>query len=387
MRQVTLLGVDIALILLATLCAFVLRENFEVQASPLVDLLPYLIATAGFGLLVWPLAGLNRTIWRFTSLHDILRICAALSVTVAGAAGLGFAYNRLEGVARSLPLLQMLTATAFLTGARVLHKLSHDSRRRRKTAPALLQTSSSRPLRTVLIVGLSPLAEFFLQAAAEVAPGGINVAGFVGRRHRHTGRLVATYPVLGVPESIEAVLEGLEVHGVTVDLIVVAESFADLSAQAKHSLLAAVRSRGIEFRVLEAALGLSFDGTCDRASGRDEQQAPGTAPLADTFLISCAELEMLSRRRYWLVKRAIDGLGSFVLLSVLSPLIILLGLAVWASGGSPILFWQERPGLGGKPFRLYKFRTMRAAFEPGGRPLSDSRAPPPPWQSFAQAKT
>jgi lipopolysaccharide/colanic/teichoic acid biosynthesis glycosyltransferase len=45
---------------------------------------------------------------------------------------------------------------------------------------------------------------------------------------------------------------------------------------------------------------------------------------------------------------------------------------VAASLGVPILFWQQRPGLGGRPFRLYKFRTMRAAHDSEGRRLSES---------------
>jgi lipopolysaccharide/colanic/teichoic acid biosynthesis glycosyltransferase len=40
--------------------------------------------------------------------------------------------------------------------------------------------------------------------------------------------------------------------------------------------------------------------------------------------------------------------------------------------GSPVLFVQERPGLGGRPFRLVKFRTMRHATAPDGAPLPDA---------------
>jgi lipopolysaccharide/colanic/teichoic acid biosynthesis glycosyltransferase len=40
--------------------------------------------------------------------------------------------------------------------------------------------------------------------------------------------------------------------------------------------------------------------------------------------------------------------------------------------GAPALFIQERPGKGKRIFHLYKFRTMREAFGPDGRPLSDA---------------
>jgi lipopolysaccharide/colanic/teichoic acid biosynthesis glycosyltransferase len=47
-----------------------------------------------------------------------------------------------------------------------------------------------------------------------------------------------------------------------------------------------------------------------------------------------------------------------LLLLALSPLLLLIGLAVWAADGRPVLFGQERYGLGGRPFRMLKYRTM-----------------------------
>ena len=81
------------------------------------------------------MAGLNRTVWRFISLPDYLRVTAAVTAAAACAAILAFAYNRLDGVARSLPFLQILTAIPSLTGVRILHKLAHERRQRHKATP------------------------------------------------------------------------------------------------------------------------------------------------------------------------------------------------------------------------------------------------------------
>jgi sugar transferase EpsL len=59
------------------------------------------------------------------------------------------------------------------------------------------------------------------------------------------------------------------------------------------------------------------------------------------------------------MKRLIDASAALMLLIVLSPLILLLAIGVWIDVGRPILFRQLRPGLGGEPFLLHKFRTMR----------------------------
>ena len=57
-------------------------------------------------------------------------------------------------------------------------------------------------------------------------------------------------------------------------------------------------------------------------------------------------------------KRIIDVAGAFLLLVLASPFILIIALLVrWTSPG-PIIFWQNRSGLHGRPFRMYKFRSM-----------------------------
>ena len=71
------------------------------------------------------------------------------------------------------------------------------------------------------------------------------------------------------------------------------------------------------------------------------------------------------------LKRLIDVLTSTLLLILLSPLLLVLALLVRVKLGRPVFFSQERPGLHGKLFKLYKFRSMREAFDETGKPLPD----------------
>jgi len=59
------------------------------------------------------------------------------------------------------------------------------------------------------------------------------------------------------------------------------------------------------------------------------------------------------------MKRLLDIKVSLLGLIIFSPLLGVIALAVMVSIGFPVIFRQERPGLKGKPFSLYKFRTMR----------------------------
>lgn len=59
-----------------------------------------------------------------------------------------------------------------------------------------------------------------------------------------------------------------------------------------------------------------------------------------------------------LSKRAFDIACAGLALLVFLPLLVLIGTAIWMESEGPVLFRQQRTGLNGKPFRIYKFRTM-----------------------------
>ena len=73
------------------------------------------------------------------------------------------------------------------------------------------------------------------------------------------------------------------------------------------------------------------------------------------------------------MKRFFDlGLGGIALV-LLSPILLLTALLVALNMGSPVIFRQTRPGYKGKPFTIFKFRTMRDAFDEKGQALPDAK--------------
>lgn len=75
---------------------------------------------------------------------------------------------------------------------------------------------------------------------------------------------------------------------------------------------------------------------------------------------------------YKYIKRAMDFLVAVILLTVLSPLMLLAAVLIAVNRDGPILFKQKRPGKGGKIFTVYKFRTMSTALvDKKGKELSD----------------
>lgn len=72
------------------------------------------------------------------------------------------------------------------------------------------------------------------------------------------------------------------------------------------------------------------------------------------------------------MKRLIDIIAASGILLILSPVMFLIAVLNRAYLGKPVFFIQKRPGLGGKPFDLLKFRTMKNAVDSKGQPLPDS---------------
>ena len=96
----------------------------------------------------------------------------------------------------------------------------------------------------------------------------------------------------------------------------------------------------------------------------------GDRPIVRERLFQLGDLQMLDLATthlespaYFVLKRVFDVVfSSFVILAGL-PLFLLISIAIKLSSPGPVLFRQERVGLNGRVFTMYKFRTMRVASE------------------------
>jgi lipopolysaccharide/colanic/teichoic acid biosynthesis glycosyltransferase len=361
MHRVVLLVLDLILIALATIFALFLRDNLEISAARFAPFLPYLVVTMIAAVPVLLAFGLNRTVWRLSSLPDYVRIAFAVVVTVLLAVALGFVVNRMEGVARSLPILQGLLMLCLLVSVRVLMRLRHA--RRDRSMRALPSVSQAQEL--ILVVGLNAVTELFLQSVDEFANEGVKVAGLLGRGDRHRGRLIRLYPVLGTAEDLERVLADLEVHGQLIDRIVITTRFEDLSPAAQAALLQVERTSTIQLDFFAERVVLNKEPARDpgRLEGRNGK------PPAE---LSRLDLNALASNPYFRWKRMLDVTAAGVAIVCLAPFAVLLGVLIMCVAGPPPIFWQQRPGERGRPFRLYKFRTMRSAHDRYGRRLADA---------------
>ena len=73
------------------------------------------------------------------------------------------------------------------------------------------------------------------------------------------------------------------------------------------------------------------------------------------------------------MKRLVDVLIALTALIILSPIFFLVAYKVRKNLGSPIFFYQERPGQDAKIFKMMKFRSMLDAVDKHGNPLPDDQ--------------
>lgn len=80
---------------------------------------------------------------------------------------------------------------------------------------------------------------------------------------------------------------------------------------------------------------------------------------------------LVSKKGYPFLKRGMDIVGALAALIILSPVMVYVACRVKKNLGSPVLFYQIRPGLHERAFKIYKFRSMAEVFDSDGTPLPD----------------
>ena len=359
MRGFVLLVIDLTLLVMASVGALLLRNNLVLHPQQLEELFPYLSITLAVAVPVLLAFGLNRSIWRLSAMEDYIRVMAAAILIVAGATVASFLLNRLEGVPRSLPVLLAMLAMLALVGIRVIARLRHAGKQRGRSQRAAAVTSIAEvpgARETVLVVGINRIAELYLQSVKEYAAQRVTIAGLLGRSDRHKGRLVQQHKVWGTTAEVAEVLPELESHGLFVTRIVVTMPFEKLSPAARSALVQVEQSSDIKLDYFAERL-LFCEETGISSFAATKNPAPQDCCIGE-FSIAALEPAILARRGYWRVKRVLDAAGALMLLVLASPFMAFAAMLVALDLGPVVIFKQQRPGLGGRPFNVFKFATM-----------------------------
>lgn len=299
-----------------------LPQLFPTGLYPLaryLGLLPVVLAVWTFLLVTREAYTSRRTVALIDEMWQVVQVVGVGTLALAAIGWL----LRLEFVSRPFLLLFATLNLLFLAAEKLILRLLARQVRQR-----------GYNYRTMIIVGLNPRAEEVARIILAHPYWGIKLVGFVAP-NGHRPESVAGLPVLGSADDLSEILQREVVDDVFFVL-----SRRQLEEFEEAFLLCSelgIRARvALYFPHLKARLLL--------------EEIEGIPLL--TFTTTPANPFPL------FVKQLVDLVVAGIALLVLAPLLVLIAAAVKLTSRGPVLFRQQRCGLNGRRFTLFKFRTM-----------------------------
>jgi exopolysaccharide biosynthesis polyprenyl glycosylphosphotransferase len=204
----------------------------------------------------------------------------------------------------------------------------------------VLARDNGRNVRYMLVLGAGPRAKAFADLVEGHAELGLVVIGHLKADPSDTG-VVLNRPLLGMIDDLEQVL-----HSQIVDEVAVCLPFSMEDLVEQVILLCEQEGKVVRMpmapmeRLLTTGRLESIDGVGVYSLANGPDRAIGLA-----------------------LKRVLDVVGAALLMVLLSPVLVILAIAIRLDSKGPVLFRQERVGLHGRSFNVLKFRSMCADAE------------------------
>jgi exopolysaccharide biosynthesis polyprenyl glycosylphosphotransferase len=202
---------------------------------------------------------------------------------------------------------------------------------------ALLKAAGYR--RRAVLVGSGKQIEAVAHALTDQRNGPIELVGYSSLVAQPGNGLRSLGPV----ERLPAVLDEL-----TIDEVIIAAP--DFPQDRVVELVDQCHQRGVKVRVAPSTMEILVH--------RAEFVPGQTVPL---FELKPPVFEGID----FALKRTFDLVGATLLLLLVSPALLMIALAVWATSRGPVFYRSLRPGIGGAPFQCVKFRTMHSDADQG----------------------
>lgn len=298
-----------------------------------------LVVPAGW-ILLYTLAGTYHSLYKKSRMAELFR---TLICTLLGTVILFFVYifdDPAPGTHYFYSILGLLAGLHFLLcfGSRwlILNTVKWQLLTGRVFFPALMLGSEDNAVKV------------YKATARQLGNGGYRFAGFLNTRPGSGVALQGLLPALGTWEDLEDVIQQ---HGIKLVVLGLEKAqYAQL-----ENLINRLSEKDVEIKLMP--------DTLDILSGSVKTINVLGAPLIDLRTNLIPEWQEH-------IKRLLDVVAASFSLILLLPLMLYAMLRVWLTDRGPVFYSQERIGYKGKPFRLYKFRSMIPQAEAQGPALS-----------------
>jgi len=286
------------------------------------------------------------------SVHDALDVVKAVLFTELSTCVVFFTYNRLQGIPRSGVIIHALLLTAGLVGSRLVAQAFHkDAKGANGRNHAVSQN--------IILIGATRMSALYAKLVDACFPGAYRVIAILDGRAHLIGRSMSGIRILTAPHQLDSVIEEFIVHGVDTDQVIIGEDSGSLGDEELTEIRRVCEHRQIRLDYLPHLIGLA-----EPPHDRDE---PDQAVVEDTAVLS------FEVPRYLKYRQVFDFFAALTIIVVVLPLLIASAVLTLLDFGSPVLFWQQRIGQGGRRFMLQKFRTLPPPYDWRGRPIPDRK--------------
>ncbi len=336
---------------MVVVAAFV-RSSLGMLPKPIADLLGRLHITAGeistemavMHIFPGPLLILIAFIWPFflvvfsvydgsrneTVKHELLNVFMAICVSMMTLSGILF--YTYQDTSRVMLVLFFIFDLSLLLGSRMV-------------LWGYRQSKGRKPLvarRAALVVGAGPVGQNVVAQLMKYAWADIQVIGFVDDDPQKQGKIFEGVPVLGTLDQIKEIVSIHHIQEAVIALPLRAyERIGDV-CEKLQALLVGVH-------VIPDLFSLNFPHTT--------LEGFGGIPV-----INIGQTGIHGWRR--VVKRVFDTIMTVIGMVVLAPVFLVIAILIKLDSKGPVFYRQQRVGECGRPFTMFKFRSMRVDADP-----------------------
>ena len=333
------------MILLSLRAAYFLR--FELGTFPIDKGVPPIENFYGYGLIAWAVFILNfkifglylssrgKPLW-----NEYFTIVKSTVISLLIFSALLFFYRE-QSFSRNMTLLFFGLSTLSILGSRTVIRQTLMMLRRR-----------GKNLRFVLIVGVNNLSQELVHRIEQNPEMGFKIVGFLDDLPIKRKPWMKSYPVLGNSLEVNHILETHQID----KLFICLESD---SSKILDQILACLRESTVDISLVpELFKHMNLNAGVDEFDG---------LPI---FRLTTSPLYGWSS----IIKRTMDLVVSVLGILITFPLMLLIALWIKLESPGKIFYPQERMGLDGRKFKMFKFRSMRQDAEMRTGPIWAGRS-------------